>query len=227
MMRKMITDSSLGAAAKSPLIMGNDIRSITPSDLAILSNPAIISINQDPSGSSAVRRWIWNTNDTDSNFRSTIQMWSGNLLSTTGGIQNDMVVLLINGGNTSTTMNATLADIFVDNGAAGTAKQVSMSWEVRDLWANRISNEEAAWIIGNSPATGNATTGYNATTVGTGRYNATKTSYAQGLANKDELLLGKVTTTVQPSGAITATVNPHGARVFRLRAVDTSVKSEL
>jgi alpha-galactosidase len=208
--------------------MGNDIRTIKPADLAILSNPAIIAINQDPSGSSAARRWIWNTNATDSNFRSTIQMWSGNLKSTTGGTQNDMVVLLINGGNTGTTMNATLADIFADNGAAGTAQQVSMNWEVRDLWVNRMSDEEAGWIIGNSTATGNATTGYNATTVGTGRYNATKTSYAQGLANKDDLLLGKVTTTVQPSGAITATVDPHGARVFRLRAVDTSMaKSEL
>ena len=135
-----------------------------------------------------------------------------------------MVVVLINGGNASTTMNATLADIFVDNGAAGTAPQVSMSWEVRDLWANRMSDEEAGWIIGNSTATGNATTGYNATTVGMGRYNATKTSYAQGLANNDELLLGQVTTTVQPSGAITATVDPHGARVFRLRAVETSMR---
>jgi alpha-galactosidase len=149
-------------------------------------------------------------------------MWSGNLKSTTDGKTNDMVVLFINGGNSSTTMNATLADIFVDNGPGGTAKQVKMSWEVRDLWANRMSNEEASWIIGNSTATGNATTGYNATTVGTGRYNATKTGYAQGLANKNELLLGQVTTTVPPSGTITATVDPHGAKVFRLRAVTSS-----
>jgi alpha-galactosidase len=135
-----------------------------------------------------------------------------------------MVMLLINGGNASTTMNATLADIFIDNGPAGTAPQVSMSWEVRDLWANRMSNEEAGWIIGNSTATGNATTGYNATTMRTGRYNATKTSYAQGPVNNDELLLGQVTTTVQPSGAINATVDQHGARVFRLRAVETSMR---
>lgn len=64
-------DLSSGAAAKSPLIMGNDIRSIQPSDLSILSNPAIIAINQDPSGSSAARRWFWNINATDSNFIST------------------------------------------------------------------------------------------------------------------------------------------------------------
>jgi alpha-galactosidase len=210
--------------------MGNDIRVIKPADLSILSNPAIIAVNQDPLGNSANRRWIWNTNQTDENFRSTIQMWSGNLNSTTGGTTNDMVVLLINGGNTTTTMNATLADIFIDNGPGGTAKQVKISWEVRDLWANRMSDEVAGWIIGNSTATGNATTGYNATTAGMdmGRYNATKTSYAQGLANKDDVLLGKVTTTVQPSGTITASVDPHGARVFRLRAVQSSsAKREL
>lgn len=220
--------NSSGAAAKSPLIMGNDIRIINPTDLSIISNAAIIAVNQDPSSSSAVRRWIWNTNDTDQNFRGTIQMWSGSLKSTTGGQQNDMVVLLINGGDSSSTMNASLADIFVDNGPGGTAKQVKMSREVRDLWANRMSDEEASWIIGNSTVTGNATTGYNATAIGTGRYNATKTSYAQGLANKDDLLLGQVTTTATPSGTITATVDPHSARVFRLRAVTSSAaKQEL
>jgi alpha-galactosidase len=201
--------------------MGNDIRSIAPADLAILSNAAVIAVSQDPSGSSAARRWIYATNDTDINGRAAIQMWSGNLVSTTGGTQSDMVVLLINGNNDTTVMNATLADIFVDNGAAGTAPQVKMSWEVRDLWANRMSNEEAQAIINASSAVGNATTGYNATTVGAGRYNATKTSYADGLAVNSELLLGNVTTTVQPSGTITATVDPHGAAMFRLRAVAT------
>lgn len=149
-------------------------------------------------------------------------MWSGNLESTTGGEQNDMVVLLINGNNARTVMNATLADIFIDNGPAGTAPQVKMSWEVRDLWANRMSNDEAQAIISSSSATANITTGYNATTVGAGgRYNATRTSYAEGLARKDSLLLGNITTTVQPSGTLTATVDPHGAAMFRLRAVST------
>jgi alpha-galactosidase len=204
--------------------MGNDIRTIAPADLAILSNPAVIAINQDPSGSSAARRWMYATNDSDVNGRAAIQMWSGNLKSTTGGSQSDMVVLLINGNNNTTVMNATLADIFVDNGAAGTAAQVKLSWEVRDLWANRMSDEEAKAIIDASSAAGNATTGYNATTVsGSGRYNATKISYAEGLSMNSSLLLGQVSTTVQPSGTITATVDPHGVAMFRLRSVPTAL----
>ena len=202
--------------------MGNDIRTIVPADLAILSNPAVIAVSQDPSGSSAARRWMYATNDTDINGRAAIQMWSGNLKSTTGGTQSDMVVLLINGNNDTTVMNATLADIFVDNGAAGTAPQVKMAWEVRDLWANRMSDDEAKAIIAASSAVGNATNGYNATTVGSGRYNATKTSYADGLAVNSDLLLGNVTTTVHPSGTITASVDPHGVAMFRLRAVPTA-----
>jgi alpha-galactosidase len=193
--------------------MGNDIRIMKPADLSILSNAAIIAVNQDPLGSSAIRRWIWYT---DEDLHSMIQMWSGSLKSTTGGKNDDAVVLLINGGNGAREIKATLTDIFVDSGPHGTAQEVKMSWEVRDLWANRMSVEEADWIIGNGSATGNAP---NATTIDTARYNATKTSYAQGLANLNEALLGKVTTTVMPSGTLSAIVDPHGARVFRLRAV--------
>jgi alpha-galactosidase len=202
--------------------MGNDIRVIPAKDLSILSNAAVIAVNQDPAGSSAVRRWIYSTNSSDVYGGSAIQMWSGNLQSTTGGTYNDMVVLLINGANETMVLNATLADIFVDDGPLGTAPEVKISWEVRDLWANRMSESEAQAIIDASSATGNATNGYNATTVGSGRYNATKTSYAQGLANNDTLLLGNVTTTVAPLGTITASVDSHGVAMFRLRALPTA-----
>lgn len=204
--------------------MGNDIRKIPPADLAILSNPAVIAINQDPQGSSASRIWMYSTDEIDENGRAAIQLWSGSLNSTTGGDYNDMVVLLINGNSQTTVLNATLADIFIDSGPRGTAPQVKMSWEVRDLWANRMSDEEAQAIISVSWATENATTGYNATTVGAGRYNATRTSYAEGIANGDPLLLGNVTNTVQPSGTITATIDPHGAAMFRLRALPTGTR---
>lgn len=206
--------------------MGNDIRSIAPADLSILSNAAVIAVNQDPLGSSAARRWVYATNSSSipDTTAGAIQLWSGSLKSTTGGKYSDMVVLLINGGNTTLEMNATLADIFVDSGPRGTAPQVSIAWEVRDLWANRMSNEEAQAIIDASSAAGNATTGYNATTVGYGRYNSTATSYAAGLASNNTLLLGNVTTTVQPSGTITATVQPHGAALYRLRAMPTGGK---
>jgi len=166
---------------------------------------------------------MYSTNSADAYGGSAIQLWSGSLESTTGGTYSDMVVLLINGANESMVLNATLADIFIDSGPSGTAPEVKLSWEVRDLWANRMSEAEAQAIIDASSATGNATNGYNATTVGSGRYNATKTSYAQGLKNNDTLLLGNVTTTVAPSGTITATVDSHGAALFRLRALPTGM----
>jgi alpha-galactosidase len=222
--KSQLAKPQTGAAAKSPLILGNDIRVVPAKDLAILSNAAVIAVNQDPAGSSAARRWIYSTNSSDAYGGSSLQLWSGSLTSTTGGSQNDMVVLLINGANETMVMNATLADIFVDNGPSGTAAQVKMSWEVRDLWANRMNESEAQAIIDSSKSTGNATTGYNATMVGSGRYNATKTSYAQGLKNNDTLLLGNVTTTIAPSGTLTATVDSHGAAMFRLRALPTGLK---
>jgi alpha-galactosidase len=204
--------------------MGNDIRTILPADLAILSNTAVIAVNQDPKGSSASRKWMYTADDIDANGRVTIQLWTGSLESTTGGDYDDMVVLLINGNNNTTVMNATLADVFLDSGPSGTAPQVKMPWEVRDLWANRMSNAEAQAIISSSSATGNDTTGYNATTIGAGRYNATKTNYAEGLAQNNPILLGNITNTVQPSGTVIATVDPHGAAMFRLRAIPTTLR---
>jgi len=208
--------TQLGAAVKSPLILGNDLREVPAADLSIISNAAVIAVNQDPAGSSASRRWIYSTNETDANGRAEIQLWSGSLNSTTGGTYSDEVVLLINGNNVETVMNATLADIFVDSGNRGTAPQVKIPWEVRDLWANRMSTDEAQAIIS---ANNTVTNGTNVQA----RYNATEMSYAEGLRAKNELLLGNITTTVQPSGTIIATVAPHGAAMFRLRAMPTAV----
>jgi alpha-galactosidase len=205
--------------------MGNDLRRISPQDLAILSNAAVIAVNQDPLGQSAARRWLYDGNGAvDKNGRSGIQLWSGTLKGTVHKDYNDYVVLLVNGNNDSTVMNATLEDIFVDSGPRGHAPQVDMSWEVRDLWTDRMSNETAQAIIDASTAANNATKGYNATTVGDNRYNATATSYADGLASNNSILLGSVTTTVQPSGTITATVDRHGAAMFRLRAIPTAIR---
>lgn len=215
-------DDKIGAAVKSPLIMGNDLRTIIPADLAILSNAAVIAVSQDPLGSSAARRWLKasNTSALPGTTAGALQMWSGNLVSTTGGTYNDMVVLLINGAEENMTMEATLSDIFVDSGPKGTAKQNKISWEVRDLWANRMSIDEAQSII--DAAHGNGTTIGNGTVVAD-RYNATQTSYKDGLKSNNTLLLGSVVSTVQPSGTVTANVEAHGAVLYRLRAVPTAV----
>ncbi|KAI9646730.1 hypothetical protein NHQ30_004727 [Ciborinia camelliae] len=216
---------SMWSIAKSPLILGNDLRKIQPADLAIISNPAVIAVNQDQLGSSAARRWMYSTDATDENGVATIQMWSGPLQSTTNSTTSDMVLLFINGGNETLTMNATLAEIFIDYGTAGTAKQVSIEWELRDLWANRMDNATAQKIISASTATGNATTGYNATAVGDGRYNSTEMSYKDGLAAGRSELLGNLTGTVEPSGTIVTDVEAHGVKMFRMRPVETGKRN--
>lgn len=203
--------------------MGNDIRVITPSALSILSNAAVIAVSQDPLGQSAARRWLRPANGSDAMSRAESQLWSGSLKSTTGGTWNDMVVLLINGDNDAMDMEATLDDIFFDQGPGGSAKQVAISWEVRDLWSGRMSDEVARGVV--ESALGNGT--MNGTVSTQGRYNATRMSYAEGLMAGDKLLLGDVTTTVAPKGTIIANVGSHGAAMFRLRAMPVRKRDEL
>lgn len=199
--------------------MGNDFSKISNKTLSILSNAAVIAVNQDPLGSSASRKWYYETSDVDQYGKSSIQMWSGQLNSTTDSEWNDMVVVLVNSQNSSATMNATLADIFNDQGASGTAAQLALSWEVRDLWANRLTDEEAQALIDGMNAEQAGGVASNATSK---LYNATETSYAAGLQAKNELLLGSVVGTVEPRGTLTAEVDRHGAAMFRLRAVPTA-----
>lgn len=203
--------------------MGNDFSKISNKTLSILTNAAAIAVNQDPGTSSAARRWYYDTDDVDEYGKSSIQMWAGSLNSTTASGENDMVVVLINGQNSPAVLNATLADIFIDFGTSGTAAQVSQSWEVRDLWAYRLTDEAAQAIIDAANATTESGSGLAASNATTNLYNATKTSYAAGLAAGNELLLGKVIGTVQPQGTITASIDSHGAAMYRLRAVPTTV----
>lgn len=209
--------------------MGNDFTKISNETFSILSNAAVIAVNQDPLGLSAARRWLYDTDDVDEFGKGSIQMWSGTLVSTTGGDWSDYVVVLINGNNNTATLNATLADIFVDSGTGGTAPQAGMSWEVRDLWANRLTDGDAQVIINAAEsAVENGTKIEGGSINGTSKlYNATRTSYAEGLDAKNEMLLGKVTTTVQPQGTITAKIDRHGTAMFRLRVVLTDGKTEL
>ena len=59
--------------------MGNDIRSLQPNDLSILTNPAVLAISQDPLGSLAFRRWRYYVPETDRYGEGEISMWSGDL----------------------------------------------------------------------------------------------------------------------------------------------------
>ncbi|KAK2070443.1 hypothetical protein P8C59_004933 [Phyllachora maydis] len=216
-----VSQFSLWSAVKSPLINGADFTRIHPLSLSILTTAAVIAVNQDPLGSSAARRWLRKSADElDAWGRpATQQLWAGSLNSTTGQ-EADAVVVLLNGHAEPAAMEASLADIFIDGGTAGTAPQANMAWEVRDLWAYRMSEAEATALLARANATvgghGLMAPGYNTTSH---YYNATQMSYAEGLEHRSELLLGKVIGTVQPQGSITATVEGHGAAMFRLRAL--------
>lgn len=205
---------SLWAAIKSPLIMGNDLRKITPSALSILSNPAVLAISQDPNSRPADRQWRYFVPDTDQYGMGEIQMWSGSLSN------GDMSVLMLNAGNKPREMNASLVDIFWSGGPGGTAGQVKQTWDIYDLWANRMDDGTAAKLI----AAANGTSGEDPTTIGTQyRYNATAVGgYASGLTQGLPVLLGKKIGTVQPYGTFNASVARHGVRFFRLRQSTTA-----
>lgn len=206
------THFSMWAAVKSPLLMGNNVVALSPSSLSILTNPAVLAISQDPLGSAAVRRWRYEVPDVDQYGQGEIQMWTGQLYA------GDQVVILLNGGNSSRMMNATSADIFADSGEGGTAKQIQNSWQIYDLWANRMDNGTASAIL-DGTSTQIQGTGANVTQY---YYNATKTSYAEGLKNNDTLLLGKEVGTLSAGGTIRTMVPRHGVAMMRLSQITNS-----
>jgi alpha-galactosidase len=195
------------AALKSPLLLGNDLRKMSPSTLSIINNPAIIAISQDPRGK-AIQCVTSNTNVAKDEFGvGEAHVWSGPLAN------GDQVVILFNAANEGFDMSASLADIFVMDGPGGSAPQVEQMWAVHDLWGDRMSENDAKAVIEQAPG------------VFDGAYNATETPYAQGLANEDPRLFGEKIGEVEARGGIEAHVPRHAAKVFRLRSVDGKDKT--
>jgi len=200
-----VTHMTMWAAVKSAMIMGNDMVNLPPSAYSILLNPAILAVSQDPMGQGAFRRWRYFTPD-GTNFTDAgeIQMWSGNLV---GG---DKLVVLLNAGTRARMMNATLQDIFVDEGGVQSEQYMS-NWDLYDLWGNRMPEAVAQSIVeGNSTmAAGMNVTSYY--------YNATQMSYAEGLGMNDTRLMGTRVGAVQAMGTVNAMVEGHGVMAYRLR----------
>lgn len=197
-----ISHFSLWAALKSPLLMTNVMTKIDGPTLSILQNTAVLAVSQDPQGSSAVRIWRYYVDDGE------IQMYSGPL---SGG---DQLVLLLNGGSKARDMNATLDDIFWENGPRGTASQAKSSWDVYDLWAGRMSNDTANAIIKDGE---NATRPINMTAEG----GASKV-YSQAPLPTSKALMGSKVSTVKPGGRVTAHVQAHGVAMLRLRKLKSN-----
>ncbi|KAF2641333.1 glycoside hydrolase [Massarina eburnea CBS 473.64] len=200
---------SMWAINSSPLLIGTNIGTLSPENLAIYSNPAIIALNQDKSGSAARRNWRYFL-DPDETGEGEISMWTRSLDN------GDYVIAFLNAANTSQSMNASMNEIFFDARTAGAyqePEQLRQTWDIYDLWANRMPNEEARSIL-NGNSTG---IGANSTT----RYNATATSYEQGIKANATVLLGAKMGSIAPSGTFTAEIARHSVGVYRLRAVST------
>ncbi|KAF2501899.1 alpha-galactosidase [Lophium mytilinum] len=199
---------SMWAMNASPLLIGTNVLTLSPANLAIYSNPAVIALNQDPSASAAVRKWRYFV-DPDETGEGEIALWTRSLNNT------DQVIALLNAANTSMMMNATMNDIFLDPRTAGAYQappQLSKTWDVYDLWANRMSVAEAGSIINGTAM--NVTVNTNSTLT---RYNATATSYAQGLLNNDTALLGSKVGSIGPGGTWSAMIPRHSVGLYRLR----------
>ena len=206
--------------------MGTDVTMMTADTLSIYSNPAIIAINQDPLGVPVTRVWQLPTqpqNETysvDAYTAGETSFWTGELMN------GDYVVAFVNGGPTTTMMTVTMNDVFVDlvtTGSNAPVPQLQQTYDVYDLWANRMSNATAQAIInGNLTMETNSTNstseaGANST-LPMQTYNATQLSYTDGLNANNTALFGVKVKTMVPMGTLSAMVPSHGVAVYRLRS---------
>ncbi|KAF2177860.1 glycoside hydrolase family 27 protein [Zopfia rhizophila CBS 207.26] len=209
---------SMWAMHSSPLLIGTNVLTLSPANLAIYSNPAIIALNQDPSGTAAIRKWQYFV-DPDETGEGEIALWTRSLDN------GDQVIALLNAANRTMMMNATMRDIFFDQATAGAYREpeeLRKTWDVYDLWANRMTAAEAGSIINGTA--GNFTFNTNSTAnPRVTRYNATATSYEDGLKNNNTALLGLKVGSIAPSGTWSAEIARHSVGMYRLRARETPV----
>ena len=161
---------------KSPLIMGTDVTALDAKAYSIYTNPAILAVSQDPAGAAIIRKWRKYVGPGDDFEQGEIQMHSGNLDN------GDWVVVLLNAATKEMQMTAEAGDIFLDDGGKKSTEAKS-SWDVYDLWANRMPDSVANMIVQQNMTiqAANATSYY---------YNATAMSYKEGIAKNHTLLMG-------------------------------------
>jgi len=193
------------SALKSPLLISTHLRDLSPSAFTILNNPAVIAINQDPLGRSAVqiRRDI--NVKKDEYGMGEAQVWSGHLAS------GDQVVIFLNAADEDLDLEASLIEIFYHEGPNGHAAQVKETWNVYDLWGDRMDDGLAQRILSAS-----SSSEANKLLKKANWYNSTEIPYSQGLKDLDSRLLGKKVQTIRPGGSLKVTVRRHSAEMFRL-----------
>ena len=196
-----IVHFSMWCALKSTLLIGADLRTLSPKTLSILNNPAVIAVSQDPIGRSASRvRQDFNVKK-DKYGQGEVQIWSGPLYP------NDQLLVLLNAADEDLDITTDLDEIFVHEGPEGSAPHVHETFHVHDLWADRMDDRQAEKILGGDPAKFQK-----------GWYNSTELSYKDGLTNGDERLLGKKVSVLSPSKPeLSVKVPRHSLKMYRLR----------
>src|SRR5213596_934907 len=104
------THMSLWAMLAAPLLAGNDLRSMTPEILGILTNREAIAVNQDKLGKQGQR--IWQSGDQE--------IWSRSL---SGGA---IAIAFLNRANAPATISVKPADL-----------KINGKWKARDLWSHQ------------------------------------------------------------------------------------------
>ncbi|KAH9947978.1 glycoside hydrolase superfamily [Amylocystis lapponica] len=122
-----VTHFSMWSLLKSPLILGNDITSMTNETLEIITNDAIIAVNQDPGHSPVTRLW-----QTPASGGGNLSLWSGSLAN------NAFVAALLNTSPSNQTVDVEFSDIFIDQGPT----YQTGTFTFHDLWQK---NSTGAW----------------------------------------------------------------------------------
>ena len=201
-----IAHFSMWCALKSVLLIGADLRELTPKTLTILNNPAVIAISQDPLGRAATRVRQDSNVKKDKYGQGEIQVWTGPLYP------NDQLVVLLNAADEELTITTDLEEIFVHEGPEGSAPQTKIAWDVHDLWADRMDERQAEKIL-----KGDASKHQQVW------YNSTEIPYKVGLQNNDERLLGKKSGRMSSENPrLSAKVPRHAVRMYRLRPLSGS-----
>jgi len=106
------THMSLWCLLAAPLISGNDLATMTPETLAILANPDVVAVDQDPAGNQGYRVWQ----------EGSLEIWVKVMAD------RSRVVGLFNRGYTPESMTVQFSQIGV-----GDTENVRDLWERRDL----------------------------------------------------------------------------------------------
>jgi len=122
-----ITHFSVWALLKSPLMMGHDLLAMSNETWTVITNTAIIAINQDPNGQPGIRLWKRPVPEGGN-----LQLWRGDLANSA------FAVALMNTSPEKQVVDISFEDVFRDQNK----KLREATYTVYDLWEK---DEKGEW----------------------------------------------------------------------------------